>query len=66
MCDEQPTPPGEMVEVTITARDARNATASYHFEFRPRTPGVEEAIEELRHGFIGRIDQRSRPIDSGR
>jgi hypothetical protein len=54
MMEETPT----AVEVTITARDAENNTASRSFEYTPSSPGVEEAVDDLIHGFIGRIDQR--------
>ena len=54
------------VEITITARDAKNNAASYHFQFTPRKPGVEEAISDLKHGFTGAIDRRITPVDSER
>ena len=59
--NETPTP----VEVTITARDAQNNTASHSFEYTPRKAGVEEAVDDLIHGWIGQIDQRMRDVQSG-
>jgi hypothetical protein len=62
--DEQPTV--DPVEITITARDAKNNAASYHFQYTPRKPGVEEAINDLRYGFTGQIDRRITQVDSER
>ena len=59
MSDEQPTP----VEVTITARDARGTASSVEFEYTPPTGGVAEAVDDLRRGFIGRIDQRIKDVN---
>jgi hypothetical protein len=53
----------EPVEVTITAKDARGAASSVEFEYTPPTGGVAEAVDELRRGFIGRIDQRIKDVN---
>lgn len=60
--NETPTP--TPVEVTITARDARGNTASHEFEYTPRKAGVAEAVDDLRHGFVGQIDQRIRDVQT--
>jgi len=64
MSNEQPTV--DPVEITITARDAKNNAASYHFQFTPLKPGVEEAVDDLKHGFTGQIDRRITQVDSER
>lgn len=56
----------EPVEITITARDAKNNAASIHFQYTPRKPGVEEAVDDLKHGFVGQIDSRITQVDSER
>ncbi len=53
----------EMVEITIIAEDARGNRASAPFQYTPEKPGVQEAVDDLRHGFIGRIDQRITPVN---
>ena len=55
----------EAVEVTIAARDAQNNTASHSFEYVPRKAGVDEAVDDLKHGFIGSIDQRIKKVNQG-
>ena len=51
------------VEVTITARDAMGQSASVDFEYTPSKAGVDEAVDDLRRGFIGRIDQRIKDVN---
>jgi hypothetical protein len=51
------------VEVKVTAADGK--TASRHFEYKPLGPDVESAASELRRGFIGSIDQRSKDVKDG-
>jgi hypothetical protein len=53
----------EPVEVTITAKDARGETARYDFEYTPPVGGVAEAVDDLKHGFIGTIGQRIKPVN---
>jgi hypothetical protein len=52
------------VEIKVTAADGK--TASRHFEYRALGPDVEAAAGELRRGFIGSIDQRSREVNAGK
>jgi hypothetical protein len=54
----------EPCEITITAKDARGQSASVDFEYTPKAPGVAEAVDDLRRGFIGSIDQRIKDVDS--
>ena len=51
------------VEVTITARNAVGESASVDFEYTPSKAGVAEAVDDLRRGFIGRIDQRIKDVN---
>ena len=53
----------EPVEVTITARDAQNNTASHSFEYTPPVAGVAEAVDDLKNGWIGTIDQRIKRVN---
>lgn len=55
----------EAVEVTITARDAKGNSARYDFEYTPALPGVDEAVDDLRHGWIGTIDRRIKKVNQG-
>jgi hypothetical protein len=62
--NETPTPTPTPVEVTITARDAKGATARRDFEYTPASPGVEEAVDDLMNGWIGRIDARIKDVQA--
>jgi hypothetical protein len=53
----------EPVEVTITARDAAGNTARQDFEYTPKAAGVTEAVDDLRRGFVGSIDERIKPVN---
>jgi hypothetical protein len=55
----------EPVEVTITAKDARGETARYDFEYTPPVGGVAEAVDDLKNGWIGTIDQQIKPVNQG-
>lgn len=56
----------DYVEAEIRVTDKDGNTASRHFEYKPLGPDVDAAAGELRRGFIGSIDQRSKEVNQGR